>query len=171
MRLLAALGRGQTGSGLSARLFLAAIATKPSHFGSRDGDLKIAVARNLPFQIFVEFTFKLTNPSAANTCHVDVVPRAVAFVEVAMAAQVKQVEFIDQAMMFEKFERAVNGDPGNIRIDLLRKFEDFAGVQALSARLPLPATPPDAGESAGYAERPLPLETARRLVLVNAFAR
>src|ERR1700722_14321817 len=82
VRLLAALGRGQTGSGLSARLFLAAIATKPSHFGSRDGDLKIAVARNLPFQIFVEFTFKLTNPSAANTCHVDVVPRAVAFVEV-----------------------------------------------------------------------------------------
>jgi hypothetical protein len=169
--LLAALGRRQTGSGISARLFLAAIATKPSHFGSRDGDLKIAVARNLPFQIFVEFTFKLTNPSAANTCHVDVVPRAVAFVEVAMAAQVKQVEFIDQAVLFEKFERAVNGNPGNIRIHLLRKFEDFAGVQVLSRAFHYLQHHPTLASQANTASAQLTLQTARRLVLVNAFAR
>ena len=47
----------------------------------------------------------------------------------AITAQVQQVEFVNQALAFEQVERAVHGDAGDARIELLGAFEDFGGVE------------------------------------------
>jgi hypothetical protein len=59
----------------------------------------------------------------------DVVARAVAFVEMLVAAEVQKIEFIDKAVALEQVESAVNGDTMNAGIDFLRAFEDGAGVE------------------------------------------
>jgi len=60
---------------------------------------------------------------------VDVVARAVAFVEVLVAAEVQQVELIDEAVAFQQIKGAVNGDAMNAGIDFPGPFENGAGVQ------------------------------------------
>ena len=57
------------------------------------------------------------------------VARAVAFVEVAIATQVEQIEFVNQALAFEQVERAIDGDAGDAGIEFLGTFEDFSGVE------------------------------------------
>ena len=59
----------------------------------------------------------------------DVVPRAVAFVEVLVAAKVQEIELVDKAIALEQVESAINGDTMNAWIDFLRAFEDGAGVE------------------------------------------
>ena len=51
------------------------------------------------------------------------------FVVVAIAAEVEEIEFVDQALLLEQVERAIDGDLGDLRIDFYGAFEDFAGVQ------------------------------------------
>ncbi len=59
----------------------------------------------------------------------DVIARAVAFVEMLIAAQVQQIELIDQAVALEQIERAVDGDAMDARIEFLRAIEDGAGIE------------------------------------------
>ena len=59
----------------------------------------------------------------------DVVAGAVAFVEVLIAAQVEQVELVDQAVALEHVERAVDGHAVHARVQLLRAVEDGTGVE------------------------------------------
>ena len=57
------------------------------------------------------------------------IARAVAFVEVAVATQVEQIEFVNQTLAFEQVERAIDGDAGDAGIEFLGAFEDFSGVE------------------------------------------
>ena len=57
------------------------------------------------------------------------IARAVAFVEVSIAAEMQEIEFVDESVALEQIERAVDGDAGDVGIDLLGAFENFAGVQ------------------------------------------
>ena len=59
----------------------------------------------------------------------DVVARAVAFVEVLVTAQVQQVELIDEAVALEQVEGSIDSDAVHTGIDFLRSFENGAGVQ------------------------------------------
>ena len=59
----------------------------------------------------------------------DVIARAVAFVEVLVAAQVEQVELVDQAVALEQVEGAVDGHAVDARIEFLRAIENGAGVE------------------------------------------
>jgi hypothetical protein len=149
---------------------LAALAAKPPYFGARDADFQIAVARNLPLQILVKLAFELAHLAAANAGHVDVVSRSVALIEVPMAAKMKKIEFIDQAVLLEKFERAIDGDARDVRIDFLRVLKYLPRIEMLRSalhHLQYHTTLP--GET--YPARTqFPLEAPKRLVLVDAFA-
>ena len=98
------------------------------------------------------------------------VARSVALVEVPMAAKVEKVEFIDQAVMLQQFERAIDGDACDLWVDFLRMIENFPRIEVLRSALHhlqhYAALP---GET--YPARTqFPLEAPKRLVLVDAFA-
>jgi len=57
------------------------------------------------------------------------VARAVAFVEMLVAAEVQEIEFVNQTIALEQIESTVNRDTMNAGIDFLRAFEDGARVQ------------------------------------------
>ncbi len=59
------------------------------------------------------------------------VAQAVALVIMAMAVDMQQVELIEQAVAFEHFERAIDGDAVDTRIDFLGAFEDGIGGEML----------------------------------------
>ena len=59
----------------------------------------------------------------------DVIAGAVAFVEMLVAAQVEQVELVDQAVALEQIEGAVDGDAMDAGIELLGAIENGAGVE------------------------------------------
>ena len=59
----------------------------------------------------------------------DVIARAVAFVEMLIATQVQQVQLVDQAVAFQEIERAVDRDAMDSRIDFYGAIEDGAGIE------------------------------------------
>lgn len=75
--------------------FLPAIRTEAADLGSGDGDFDTAIAGNLMFQLLVQVTFEFAHLPAANARDVDVVAGAMGFVEMAVAAQVKQIELVN----------------------------------------------------------------------------
>jgi len=66
---------------------LAAVGAEAAYFCAGYCDLNAAVAGDLGFQLLVEFAFEFADFAAANAGYVDVVARAVAFIEVAVAAK------------------------------------------------------------------------------------
>jgi hypothetical protein len=89
----------------------------------------------LALQFFVELAFELANFSAAHAGHVDVVARAVAFVEMSIAAEVEKVELVNQAVAFQKIECAIHGDACDSGIHFLGTLENFARVQVAARGL------------------------------------
>jgi len=67
--------------------------------GHRDFDINPARSASL---VFVKEGFKFAHFAAFQAGDVDVVARAVAFVEVLVAAEVQQVELIDEAVTFQQ---------------------------------------------------------------------
>jgi hypothetical protein len=61
----------------------------------------------------------------------DVIPRPVRFVVVPVAAEMQQIQLVDQTLLFKKINRAVNGNQVHARIDFLRSREDLIHVQVL----------------------------------------
>lgn len=114
---------------------LPAIRAEAAYFCTRYGDFDAAVVGNLALQFLVEFAFELANLSASHTRYVDMVARTVAFVEMAVAAQVKKVQLVDQALALQQIERAIHGDASDPGIHFLGAFEDFARVQVATGRL------------------------------------
>src|SRR5580704_18332430 len=61
----------------------------------------------------------------------DVVAWAVALVIMAVATQMQQVKFVDKSMLFKEFDRAVNGDQMDARIDFPGAVKNLIHVQVL----------------------------------------
>src|ERR1700730_16544522 len=59
----------------------------------------------------------------------DMVARAMALIEVAVAAKMKQIELVNQAVSFQQVNGAVHGHTCDIRIYLLSAIEYFASIQ------------------------------------------
>jgi hypothetical protein len=79
--------------------------------------------------LFVEFAFEFADFAAADAGYVDVVARAVAFVEVTVAAEMQEIELVDEAVALQEIESAIDGDAGYTRVEFLGALEDFVGVQ------------------------------------------
>jgi hypothetical protein len=93
--------------------------------------LHVEVAGDLFFELFVETRFEFADFAAAETGNVDVVTRAVGFVVVAVAAEMKEVELVDEAFFFKEVDGAVNGDEVDDRVHFLGAFEDLVDVEVL----------------------------------------
>jgi hypothetical protein len=107
----------------------AAVGAQAAYFCAGYGDFYAAVAGDLGLQLLVEFAFEFADFTAADAGYVDVVARAVAFVEMAIAAEMQEIELVDEAVAFEEIESAIDGDAGYTRIELLGALQNFVGVQ------------------------------------------
>ena len=109
-------------SGLTAAIFADA-----ADFGAGDGDFDAAIVGDLTFQLLEEAGFKFADFATAQAGDVNVVARTVCFVIMLIAAEMQQIEFVDQAVALQEIERAVDGDAMDVGIDALRALEDFVG--------------------------------------------
>src|SRR5580700_4113751 len=90
-------------SGIDALFLLpSALGADAADFGAAHRNVDAAVARDLLLQLLVELAFHFANLAAAQTRHMDVVARSVAFVEVAVAAEMQQVELVDEAVALQQ---------------------------------------------------------------------
>jgi len=99
----------------------------------------------------------------------DMIARAVAFVEMAVAAKMQEIEFVNQALALQQVDRAIDGDARDVGIYFLCTFEDFASVE-----MPAGGFHDLEQDAALFREADSPsaeflLEAARRLVNVDAF--
>jgi hypothetical protein len=85
----------------------------------------------LLLELFIEARLKFAHFTAAKTGHVDVVSGTVSFVVVAVAAEVQEVEFVDETLTLEEIDGAVHGDHVDFGIDLLGAFQDLVDVEVL----------------------------------------
>jgi hypothetical protein len=86
---------------------------------------------DLLFELLVEAAFELAHFAAAQARHMDVITRSMTLVVVPVPAQMEQVKFVNQAVLLEKINRAVNSDEVYAGINFLRSFEDLVDVQVL----------------------------------------
>jgi hypothetical protein len=104
------------------------------------------------------------------TGDVNVVARPVAFVEVAVAAKMKQVELVDQAVALQQIDRAIDGNARDVRIDFLRALENFAGVEVASRRLHHLQEHSALAREPDSARAEFALQAPRRFVDVDSFS-
>ncbi len=79
--------------------------------------------------MLVEFAFEFADFAAADAGYVDVVARAVGFVEVAIAAEMKEIELVYQAVTLQEIESAIDRNARDARIEFLGALENFVGVE------------------------------------------
>jgi hypothetical protein len=108
---------------------LSAVRAEAADFGPGDRNFEVAIERDLFLQLFVELALEFANLAAANAGDMDVVAGAMAFVEMAMSAEMQQIEFVDQTELLEQFEGAINSDARDFWVDLLRAFENFSRIE------------------------------------------
>ena len=68
-----------------------AIVADAAYLGTGNGDLDVAIARDLILELFVEPGFEFANLTAPQTRHMDVIAWAVRFVVVAIAAEMEKI--------------------------------------------------------------------------------
>jgi hypothetical protein len=95
-----------------------AVVADAADFGTGDGDLNVAVAGDLVFELFVEARFKFADFTAAEAGYVDVIAWAVGFVIVTVATKVEKIEFVDESLTFEEVDGAVDGDQMDVLVDM-----------------------------------------------------
>src|SRR6266852_4149207 len=156
---------------LVAGPLLAAGVAVAADFGAGDGDLDAAVALDLVLELLEQAALELAHLATAQASDVDVVAGAVAFVVVLVAADVQQVELVDQPVALEQIESPIDGDAVHPRVDALRPAEDGAGIEVplgaihhLQQDAPLASQP----HTAVFERR---LQLARPGIGVDSFAR
>jgi len=95
----------------------------------------VTIAGNLFFELLVEARLEFTDLATAEAGDVDMVAGAVCFVIVAVAAEVQEIEFVDEALALEEIDGAVDGDQMNVGIDFLGAVENLVDVKMLLGRI------------------------------------
>ena len=108
-----------------------AVVADAAYFGAGDGYLHVEVAGDLFLELLVEAGFEFADFAAAETGYVDVVAGAVGFVVVAVAAEVEEVELVDEAFFFEEVDGAVDGDEVDGGVHFLGASEYLIDVEML----------------------------------------
>jgi hypothetical protein len=115
-------------AGLFGRPALGAVA---ADLKSCNYDVELAIPLNLSLQSVEQVTFKFGNLTAAETCHVNVIPLRTPLVVVLFALHVHQVQFINQSMSLEQAEGTINSDAINLGIEAPGAAQQLAGVEML----------------------------------------
>jgi hypothetical protein len=115
--------------GKSGQALLPALLAVAAHLRARHADLDSAIGLDLLHELFIQGGLELAHFPAPQTGDVDVIAGAAALVEVLAAAQVQQVQLVNQPVALQQVQRPVHGDAVHIGINLARPLEDRAGVQ------------------------------------------
>jgi len=99
------------------------------------------------------------------------VTRSVTFVEMAVAAKMEQIEFVDETELLQHLECAVNCDPRDFRIDFLSVLKDFFRIKMSGGLLHHLQEHAALASETNSARTQILLQAAGRLVLVDPFAR
>jgi hypothetical protein len=167
-------GAQKAKAGLShSKLFLfggQAVVADAADFGAGDGNLNVAVSGDLLFELLVEARFEFADLAATETGDMDMVAWAVGFVVMAIAAEMEEVEFVDEALALEEIDGTVDGDKVDVGVDFLCATEDLVDVEVLLGGVhDLQNHATLAGETdAAFAKSVL--QVARRRGSVDAFA-
>ncbi len=108
-----------------------AIVADAADFGAGDGDVEVTVAGDLLHELLVESGLEFADLAAADAGNMDMIAGAVGFVVVAVAAEMEEIEFVDETFFFEELDRTVDGDEMDFRTDLLGAIEDLIDVEVL----------------------------------------
>ncbi|HEX7895572.1 MAG TPA: hypothetical protein VF447_15340 [Terriglobales bacterium] len=112
--------------GIGAALRAIAAYLKPA-----DHNVKLAVALNLALQAVKEIAFEFKDFTAAQAGHVDVIALRTALIEVLLALHVHEIEFVNESMALEQFERAVHGHAIDPCVQLAGVPQDLRRIQVL----------------------------------------
>jgi len=107
----------------------------PANFKPRHHDMKPALALNLPLQPVKQIALKLLNLAAAQTRHMQMISLRTPLVEMLLALQVHEIQFIHQPMPLQQPKRPVHGDSIDSRINLPRLAQQLAGIKMRLRRL------------------------------------
>ena len=105
--------------------------TIPAYFSPRQHNLKAEVRLDLTPQPLQRFAEKLLDFPTAKADHMRVILFAPRFVVMLLARLVHEVEFVNEAAFFQEFQRAVHGDPVELRIAFLGQLKQPFGVEML----------------------------------------
>jgi hypothetical protein len=124
----------------------------------------------LLLQVFVELAFEFTDFSALNAGYVNMIARAVAFVVMTMPSEMEKVQLVDQPVVFEQFQGAIDGYTRNFGVDLLSLLQDFGGVHMANSRFNYLNDDAALTREANVPGAKLALKLACGFVNVDAFA-
>jgi hypothetical protein len=93
--------------------------------------VEAAFALDLSLEAVEEIALKLRDFATAETGHVDMVALWTTLVEVLLSLHMHQVKLINQAMSFQKAQRAIDGHPINLRIYFPSFAKYLAGIEVL----------------------------------------
>jgi hypothetical protein len=148
---------------------LSAGSAETADFGARNRDFEVAIEGNLLLQILIKLTFEFAYLAAANAGDMNMIARPMTLIKVSMTAEVKQVEFVNQAQLLEHFEGAIDGDARDGRIDFLGAGEDFVRVKMLRRALDHLQQGPALAREADPAGSEFALQAAQGLRGIDAF--
>ncbi len=103
-----------------------------AYFRTRQQHLKSEVALNLLSQPLQRFPEKFFHFTAAQADHMGMFLLQPRLVIVLIAAIVHQVQFIHQTARLQHFQRAIDGDPVQLRVLFFRQLEQALGIQMLA---------------------------------------
>lgn len=106
-----------------------------------------------------------------NAGHVNVIARAVAFVVMTMPPKMKKVQLVDQPVVLEQFQRAVDGHARYFGIDLLSLLQNFGRVHMANRRFNYLNHDAALTRETNVPGAQLALKLAGRFLNVDAFAR
>jgi hypothetical protein len=109
----------------------AAVRAVSADFKAGDENVELALALNLPFETVEQSALELGDLAAPQTCHMDVIPLWAPFVEMLLALQVHEIEFIDQAVALEQAECAIDGDAIDVGIELAGATQNLTRIEML----------------------------------------
>ena len=93
--------------------------------------MKLALALDLSLQTVEEITFKLEYFSAAKAGHVQVIALRAALVKVLFSLEVHEIEFVDESVALEQFQRAIDGHAVDFGIEIASFTEQLTGIEML----------------------------------------
>jgi hypothetical protein len=107
----------------------AAISAIAADFNARDHNVEFATLSDLVLELLKQYALELRYLPAPQTGHVEMVTANTALIEMALAFHVHEVEFVHHTLSLEQSKCAIDSDPINPRIDLLRFAQDLWGIE------------------------------------------
>lgn len=106
-----------------------------AHLGAGQDYLKSKVGFDLAAELLERLSEELFDLPAAQAYDVRVLGLHPGLVVMLVPADVHEVEFVDEAALFQHLEGSINGDAVELRVPFLREEEQTLGVEVLSGTI------------------------------------